>query len=321
MERQIRQTYHKSAKGIYEKWQKYMERAEQKLAPLQKAYDDAKKSGDKDLIRETGKALGIAQRNITIQNAAYKDMLDKTTRQLSKVNQTALNIVNGDMGDIYGLNYNADDIEDAITDAGMNFGVVDQATINRRIKDGDIRLPKKKIDIPKDMAWNTKQLNSSVLQGILQGESMRDIAQRILPIVNHNAASAIRNARTMVTSAENQGRIDRYHQLEDDGVVLKKVWIATADDRTRESHLELDGEERNIAEVFSNGLIRPADPNGEPEEVYNCRCALGTHVIGFKNSKGEVIPIDYEPDDTLHEQQIEEERAKREGGKKSQADR
>jgi uncharacterized protein with gpF-like domain len=60
--------------------------------------------------------------------------------------------------------------------------------------------------------------------------------------------------------------------------VCTKVWVATADDRTRESHAELDGEEVLVDEPFSNGLMCPADPTGEPEEVYNCRCTILRHI-------------------------------------------
>lgn len=49
-------------------------------------------------------------------------------------------------------------------------------------------------------------------------------------------------------------------------------WSAAGDDHTRESH-RIDGERRKIGEAFTNGLRRPHDPAGPPEEVINCRCA------------------------------------------------
>ena len=64
-----------------------------------------------------------------------------------------------------------------------------------------------------------------------------------------------------------------------------KVWVATTGEipnRTRESHLELDGEEVLVDEPFSNGLMCPADPTGEPEEVYNCRCTMDRHIYTKK---------------------------------------
>jgi len=56
--------------------------------------------------------------------------------------------------------------------------------------------------------------------------------------------------------------------------VKVKEWLATADDRTRESHVEMDGQAAPIDGVFDNGCRFPGDPNGPPEEVINCRCAL-----------------------------------------------
>ena len=58
------------------------------------------------------------------------------------------------------------------------------------------------------------------------------------------------------------------------GVDVKKMWYATLDGRTRTQHREIHGEVRELEEKFSNGLLFPADPNGAPSEVYNCRCTM-----------------------------------------------
>jgi hypothetical protein len=101
-----------------------------------------------------------------------------------------------------------------------------------------------------------------------------------------NETSAIRNARTSVTSAENKGRMDMLHGAEDKGVQTMKVWMATSDSRTRDAHAELDGEEAYVDEPFYNEfgkIMYPGDPDADPANVYNCRCSLGYHVIGFWN--------------------------------------
>ena len=51
-------------------------------------------------------------------------------------------------------------------------------------------------------------------------------------------------------------------------------WIATQDDRTRDSHAELDGQitYADGSGVYSNGLAHPGDENGDIEEWINCRC-------------------------------------------------
>ena len=64
------------------------------------------------------------------------------------------------------------------------------------------------------------------------------------------------------------------------GIELLKVWLATPDSRVRDSHARLDGEERKTDDEFSNGCRYPGDPNGEPEEVWNCRCTLISQVKG-----------------------------------------
>ena len=194
----------------------------------------------------------------------------------------------------------------------ITFRLIDEFVVRRMVREGIIKTPKKKkINEYKDKRWNEKQLTSKVWQGILNGDSIEKIALAMLEVVNNNEAAAVRNARTMVTEAENSGRLEGYKDLEGKGAVLKKVWIATPDDRTRESHLEIDGEEVDVDEAFSNGLMYPADPEGEPEEVYNCRCSMRTHIIGFRKGDGSISYIEHERDDTMHEKQIQKEKRRR----------
>ena len=118
----------------------------------------------------------------------------------------------------------------------------------------------------------------------MQGESIPDISKRLTHVTEMNLTSAIRNARTATTSAENRGRMDSYHRAQDMGVQIVKVWMATNDERTREEHLELDGQEREIDEPFENSIgkiMYPGDPDADPANVYNCRCTLVTRVVGF----------------------------------------
>lgn len=54
----------------------------------------------------------------------------------------------------------------------------------------------------------------------------------------------------------------------------KKEWVSSRDSETRESHAELDGEQINVDDTFSNGCRFPGDPLATPDEIINCRCAL-----------------------------------------------
>ena len=89
----------------------------------------------------------------------------------------------------------------------------------------------------------------------------------------------------MTTSAENGGRQAVYERAEAMGIELEKTWVATLDSRTRHSHVQLDGQTIPVDKKFSNAdgeLLFPADPDGSPENVYNCRCTMVTSIKGFK---------------------------------------
>lgn len=322
LEKKISRTYKQAEKELTKKWKAYMKAGEERLSALEKEYAKAKKSGDATLIAQAKDKLQKAKENYTLRSQYYKDMVDSVTMDIAKVNQMALTYVNNELPRIYAANY--EQIKDQLDDLSVSFSLVDKNTVMRMIDDGDIKLPKKKIDVPKDQRWNTKKINSSVLQGILQGESIGDISKRLLPIMDNNKVSAIRNARTLVTGAENRGRLDSYNSLKEQGAVLKKVWIATGDSRTRDWHLIMDGQEVDIDEDFVDGngnkLEYPADPSSAPETVYNCRCSMRSHIIGFRKADGSISYIDYEPESGMHEQQIADEQARRmaESQKKSE---
>jgi len=316
MEKDLTKTYSTATKELKVKWKEFMNAQNAYIKDLQDAYYTAKRAGFKAEAKELGKQLGIAKRDRTLNNQYYKDMVAETTKRLAEANQTALNYINGQMPSVYITNYN--EAKNIAEDVGMKFTLINDKVVNRMVADGDITLPKKKLNISKDMQWNTKKLNSSVLQGIIQGESMDAIADRILPVVSNNAVSAIRNARTMVTGAENRGRIDSYKSLEERGAVIKKVWMATPDERTRESHIYLDGQEADVDEPFvdsdGNKLMYPADPSADPSTVYNCRCTMVTHITGFRREDGSISEIDYEGEPTMHDRQMEEEKELRNRG-------
>lgn len=195
--------------------------------------------------------------------------------------------------------------------ADISFALIDESTVARLQAIGDIVLPKKKVSVPKDERWNTKIMASKLLQGILNGDSIETISNSLTEVIGNNMVSAVRNARTMTTGAENAGRLDSYKNLGKQGVVQKKVWIATADDRTRISHLYLDGEEVDIDKPFSNGLMQPGDPDGDPAEVWNCRCSMRTHIIGFRRADGSISYVEGEREDTLHDKQMKEVKERR----------
>ena len=214
----------------------------------------------------------------------FTEMKEQCAKQLLNVNQTALSYINGELPEVYAINYNA--LESAVDGVGgYSFTLVDADTVRNLAVTDTSLLPYKEIDPAKDIPWNMKKINAETLQGIVQGESMDKIAKRIMNVQEMNKTQAIRSARTIVTGAENKGRQDSYKRAEEDGIVMKREWIATNDSRTRHWHAELDGVEVDIHEPWVNDfgeIMFPGDPSADPANTYNCRCSMSAKVIGFK---------------------------------------
>jgi SPP1 gp7 family putative phage head morphogenesis protein len=97
---------------------------------------------------------------------------------------------------------------------------------------------------------------------------------------------AVTIARTETLRAANQGRMLGFEQAHDDyGIEMLHEWVATRDDRTRDTHAALHGEQIEIGDRFSNGLRYPHDPEGPASEVINCRCSHVAVLKGLKGSK------------------------------------
>lgn len=284
MEKRLSAIYSRAKMEVGESWKKFLTDSTKEIEKLQKEYEQAKKSGDKENAQNIGKRLSRAKRERTLKNKRFKELSETVAAELANVNRTALAYINGELPEVYALNYNA--LKESVDGVGgYSFTLVDAETVKNLATTDKSLLPYKTLNVPKDKRWNIQKLNAEVLQGILQGERMDEIAKRLSDVIGMNESAAIRNARTMVTGAENKGRQDSYARAELDGIILKKRWIATRDSRTRDAHLELNGQEREQDKPFSNaiGLIMfPGDPGAHPANVYQCRCTMRAKVIGFK---------------------------------------
>lgn len=119
-------------------------------------------------------------------------------------------------------------------------------------------------------------LKKVVKDAIASGASIPEIAREIRSGTGIQETYKHRSmviARTEVISASNFGSQEGARST---GLTLKKNWLATRDDRTREDHREADGQTRNLEDPYEVGkeaLMYPGDPEGSPENVIQCRCA------------------------------------------------
>ena len=217
-----------------------------------------------------------------IKGKQYQDMLDVLADDYVNADKIAMSIVNEHTPEAYAINrnYAAFEIEKGLQ-IDTSFTLYDRHTVERLIREKEILLPKPRVDIPKDRRWNRQHIRDQITQGVLQGDSIPNIAKRLQKVAQMDKAAAIRNARTAVTGAENAGRVDGYKRAQEMGIDIQQEWLASLDMKTRHSHRQMDGVRVNVGQKFPNGLRYPGDPEGPPEEVYNCRCTLVAALTGF----------------------------------------
>ena len=254
------------------------------------------------------------RRTQVFQGNRYHQMADTLAADMTHTNQIAASVINGYLPEVYAVNHNYGTYEiEKGSRINTQYTMYDKQTVERLIRDNPDLLPRKAaVNVPKDQLWNKKHINSAITQGILQGESIDKISQRLAATVTDMShTSAIRNARTMTTSAQNGGRIDSYKRAEGMGIKMLQVWMATLDSRTRHEHRQLDGQKRKVGEAFEvegEKIFFPGDPAADPALVYNCRCTLVGEVEGVDYNLSDKSQRDNKLGDMTYEEWKEEKR-------------
>jgi HK97 family phage portal protein len=115
------------------------------------------------------------------------------------------------------------------------------------------------------------RLSRQFSESLDEGENRQQLVSRIGNFFEETyKGRAATIARTEVHGSVQKGTFEGYRQA----AAPIKIWVAVADDRTRESHADIDGEEKPMDVPFSNGLQFPGDPTGDAAETVNCRCSI-----------------------------------------------
>ena len=212
----------------------------------------------------------------------FEAMRDKLAEQATEANERAIAYVNDAMPNVYAINrnYAAYTIEQA--SGAVDFTLYDEGTVRRLLAENPATMPyyppKRAINRGIDLTYGQRQITASVTSGILRGNSIKKIADELQTfITDMSRTSAVRAARTAVTSAQNGGRQASYDAAEKMGIHVQKEWMATRDERTRYEHGAADGQVVDKDEPFKVGgekLMFPGDPSGSGWNIYNCRCTM-----------------------------------------------
>ena len=120
-------------------------------------------------------------------------------------------------------------------------------------------------------------------EGLTNDEIGRNLRDRFLQMggETEDLSRAMRVTRTLTAGSSNFAQLESARQVEEEyGVKTRKTWVSSGDARVRDTHETVDGETRELQQLFSNGLLYPGDlENGTAEEVINCRCTTIQGVI------------------------------------------
>ncbi len=270
LEKRLKSVYNNAYKDILQKQKDFNAAYAKKEAKYQSQLNAGKITQDQFDAWKKGQVFQGEQ-----WQAKKKQILDT----LHSSNEIAAKMINGRATDVFtfNANYQSFNLEHG---AGINFGfgLYDPASVTNLIKNDPKLLPEWKIDQPKDYKWNQKKLNRQVNLGIIEGESLDKIANRLCDALSTQNFNHMRTfARTAMTGAQNAGREISLQEAQDKDIKVKKEWMCTLDGHTRTNHRLLDGQKQPLDKPFEvDGMkIRyPGDPTAHPSMVYNCRCTM-----------------------------------------------
>ena len=290
LERRIAKLYREAGKELQATIDAYFERfakRDEEMKALIGTVQNGKEWTEADYKRWRLNQIGRGER--------YQAMRDKVAHRVTDANAVAVSYTNDATPGIYSLNrnYSAYTIEQVAGNVG--FDLWDEQTVKRLIVEQPDLMPyyppKRALKRGIDLAYGKKQITASVTSSILQGKSIKHMADDLQKrITTMSRDSAIRTARTAVTGAQNAGRMDSYAAAEKMGIKLRREWVATLDNRTRHAHAMLDGQQADIDKPFKvDGyeIMFPGDTSAPGYLVYNCRCTQIAVVDGVDTSSAQ----------------------------------
>lgn len=137
----------------------------------------------------------------------------------------------------------------------------------------EIKLSKKLYDNTSKLKKNVR---NEIARGLSTGASYQDMARNLKNYTNANYNRAVRIARTEGHRVQASATYDAQIRAKEKGADVVKQWDSTMDSSTRENHVYLDGQIRELDEPFEIGFYKAKHPGafGVAAEDVNCRCTL-----------------------------------------------
>lgn len=276
MERHLSAIYSKKEKALSKELQKFAKNIKKESDELLENYRNAETREEK----QKAKKAYILYFDRIKRTKKFKRLSEFVADEIYKTNIESSRYINGKAPEIYAMNYNAMGKE-LESDLPYYFQPVTEEEVEK-YSQMELQTVNKK----KDKDWNKKNTVSSLMAGALLMLPAERICRRISGTVSRkNYNSAKMQASGAATYSENKGRLDSMERCRDYGMNehgkytaaslgfdIQKRWNAVKDNRTRQSHRELDGTTIQLDEEFKPGLSQPRDPHAPNAEIDNCRC-------------------------------------------------
>lgn len=150
------------------------------------------------------------------------------------------------------------------------------------------------------------KIRQRITEGIMSGAGYRKTAKAIEKDLGVSSAQANRVVRTETGRALSIAGQDSAMKAKDNGIEMTKMWNATKDTKTRDTHRHLDGKQKDLEEPFkSNGCVGLSPKTfvglSSAKENINCRCKLlylidgeVPEVMRVRNEDGSTSVVDFQ---------------------------
>ncbi len=123
-------------------------------------------------------------------------------------------------------------------------------------------------------------VQNEITRGIIQGYTYSKISRQLKMNIENDLKKAYRIARTEAGRVTMEAKYSCMKRTRKNGVDIVKMWDSTIDNRTRNSHVQLDGQIKELDEPFEINGHKAMYPHnfGIAKEDINCRCGMLSRV-------------------------------------------
>jgi uncharacterized protein with gpF-like domain len=276
-----------------------LKKADTNIEELLKSYEQRLLKAYKASLRNIRAELAEAAAKYG-DKAAYSEMmkfqrLDKLEanikNEIKRLNAISKNTIKAELKEVYQANYyqSAYALESS-SSLKLGFGMLDTNVVETSILN-----PLDRISWENRLKkWNNNmidKINQDITRGLIQGEGYGKIGARIAKTIGESAGHAIRIARTEGHRVQSAARLKSFAKSQESmdrlGVETIRIWTATLDVRTRDSHAAMDGQSPDEDGYYTlPSGVRTEAPglSGVAEEDINCRCQERMEVKGYESN-------------------------------------